>query len=83
MRTPFFAMALLCSHIVFAGERCIAIDGDTLVCNHQKVRLTNVYAAELNQAGNSSATAAVRARRSEPIPIREIKKFSVFNPSSR
>jgi hypothetical protein len=39
----------------FAGERCIAIDGDTLVCNRQKVRLTNVYAAELNEPGGSAA----------------------------
>ena len=40
---------------VVAGERCLAIDGDTLVCNHRKVRLTNVYAAELNQAGGYAA----------------------------
>ena len=38
-----------------AGERCLAIDGDTLVCNHRKVRLTNVYAAELNQPGGHAA----------------------------
>lgn len=38
-----------------AGERCIAIDGDTLVCNRQKFRLTNVYAAELNEAGGAAA----------------------------
>jgi hypothetical protein len=38
-----------------AGERCIAVDGDTLVCNHQKVRLTNVYAAEMNEAGGRAA----------------------------
>jgi micrococcal nuclease len=38
-----------------AAERCIAIDGDTLVCNRQKVRLTNVYAAELNQSGGARA----------------------------
>jgi hypothetical protein len=44
-----------------AGERCLAIDGDTLVCNHQKVRLTNVYAAELNQAGGPSAPTATGA----------------------
>src|SRR5437660_10003801 len=55
MRTLFFAMMVLCSHMVCAGERCIAIDGDTLVCNHQKVRLTNVYAAELNQPGGYAA----------------------------
>ena len=38
-----------------AGERCIAVDGDTLVCNRQKFRLTNVYAAELNEAGGGAA----------------------------
>jgi hypothetical protein len=38
-----------------AGERCIAIDGDTLVCNRQKFRLTNVYAPELNEAGGAAA----------------------------
>jgi hypothetical protein len=44
-----------------AGVRCLAIDGDTLVCNRQKVRLTNVYAAELNQAGGSAAKQRLRA----------------------
>jgi hypothetical protein len=52
---------LLCVWLVsmaagaWAGERCLAIDGDTLVCNHQKIRLTNVYAAELNEAGGPAA----------------------------
>ena len=40
---------------VAAGERCIAIDGDTLVCNHRKIRLTNVYAAEMNEPGGHAA----------------------------
>ena len=44
-----------------AGVRCLAIDGDTLVCNRQKIRLTNVYAAELNQAGGSAAKQRLRA----------------------
>src|SRR2546421_563220 len=44
-----------------AGERCIAIDGDTLVCNHHKVRLTNVYAAELNEAGGRAAKRRLQA----------------------
>lgn len=57
----FFAMAALCSDIVFAGERCIAIDGDTLVCNHQKIRLTNVYAAELNEPGGHAARRRLHA----------------------
>jgi len=44
----------------YAGLRCLAIDGDTLVCNRQKVRLTNVYAAELNEAGGRAAKQRLR-----------------------
>jgi nuclease-like protein len=54
-------LALGGSLVAHAGERCIAIDGDTLVCNHQKVRLTNVYAAELNQAGGAAAKRNMQA----------------------
>jgi hypothetical protein len=53
-----FAGLALISH---AGERCLAIDGDTLVCNRQKVRLTNVYAAELNEPGGRAAKQRLRA----------------------
>jgi hypothetical protein len=55
MRFALLLLACLCPLGGIAGERCIAIDGDTLVCNHQKVRLTNVYAAELNEAGGRAA----------------------------
>src|SRR5258708_33021761 len=55
MRRTLFVVALLCPLAGFGGERCIAIDGDTLVCNRQKVRLTNVYAAELNEPGGHAA----------------------------
>lgn len=61
MRRTLLALALLGSLAAHAGERCIAIDGDTLVCNHQKVRLTNVYAAELNQAGGAAAKRRLQA----------------------
>ena len=43
------------------AERCIAVDGDTLVCNHHKVRLTNVYAAEMNQSGGGAAKKKLQA----------------------
>jgi endonuclease YncB( thermonuclease family) len=43
------------------AERCIAVDGDTLVCNHQKVRLTNVYAPEMNQPGGAAAKKKLQA----------------------
>src|SRR4051794_1259834 len=54
MRAILFILAAWVSSAC-AGERCIAIDGDTLVCNRQKVRVTNVYAAELNEPGGSAA----------------------------
>lgn len=54
MRWSAFAI-WLCAFAATAGERCIAIDGDTLVCNQRKVRLTNVYAAELNETGGRVA----------------------------
>ena len=54
-------LAWLCPLSGMAGERCIAIDGDTLVCNHQKVRLTNVYAAELNEPGGRAAKRRLQA----------------------
>ena len=55
-----FAFLALLNDSAWA-ERCIAVDGDTLVCNHQKVRLTNVYAAEMNQPGGSAAKKKLQA----------------------
>jgi len=46
---------VLLAGAALAGERCIAIDGDTLLCQQRKVRLTNIYAAELNEAGGRAA----------------------------
>jgi len=55
-----FAFLALLNNSAWA-ERCLAIDGDTLVCNHQKVRLTNVYAAEMNQPGGAGAKKKLQA----------------------
>jgi endonuclease YncB( thermonuclease family) len=52
---PLLVLSLGFVGTATAGERCIAIDGDTLVCNRQKFRLTNVYAAEMNEAGGAAA----------------------------
>jgi len=38
-----------------ALARCLAIDGDTLVCDRKKIRLVNVYAAEMSEPGGSAA----------------------------
>ncbi len=61
MRLLVIALGALLLQSVSAVERCIAIDGDTLVCNHEKVRLTNVYAAELNQPGGFAAKRRLQA----------------------
>jgi endonuclease YncB( thermonuclease family) len=57
------AVLLLLAALSFPAwaERCIAVDGDTLVCNRQKVRLTNVYAPEMNQPGGSAAKRKLQA----------------------
>jgi endonuclease YncB( thermonuclease family) len=44
-----------------AGERCLAIDGDTLVCQKRKVRLINIHAAELDQPGGRVAKHRLQA----------------------
>jgi micrococcal nuclease len=61
VRVWLTSLALSFAVPVGAAERCLAIDGDTLVCNRQKVRLTNVYAAELNQAGGAAAKRRLQA----------------------
>ena len=55
------ALGLLFPLLVAAGERCLAIDGDTLVCNRQKVRLVNVNAAELGRPGGIDAKRRLQA----------------------
>jgi hypothetical protein len=61
MRGALSLLTLVVPLVAYGGERCIAIDGDTLVCNHQKIRLTNVYAAELNEAGGWAAKRRLQA----------------------
>jgi hypothetical protein len=61
LRFFFFALCAALAGTACAAERCLAIDGDTLVCKRQKVRLTNVYAAELNQVGGGAAKRRLQA----------------------
>lgn len=57
------AAGFLSSLLVSFGlqAQCLAIDGDTLVCDRQKIRLTNVYAAELGEAGGAAAKRRLQA----------------------
>lgn len=44
-----------------AAAACVAVDGDTLVCDRQKIRLASVYAAELEQPGGIDAKRRLQA----------------------
>ena len=44
------------------AERCKAIDGDTLWCGGERVRLYDVYAAEMNEAGGAEAKKNLQRR---------------------
>ncbi|HET7670995.1 MAG TPA: thermonuclease family protein [Burkholderiales bacterium] len=61
MRCALLVLAVTFAPLAAAAERCIAVDGDTLVCNHKKVRLTNVYAPELNEPGGHAAKRRLNA----------------------
>lgn len=47
---------------VFAGERCRAIDGDTLRCGKERVRLQSIYAPELKEPGGKEARQRLQQR---------------------
>lgn len=58
---PVACLALLFAAPAHA-ERCRALDGDTLQCGPERVRLYDVYAAELNEAGGSEAKRNLQRR---------------------
>jgi endonuclease YncB( thermonuclease family) len=44
-----------------ALAKCVAADGDSLVCDGRKVRIVNVYAAELKEPGGQAAKKRLQA----------------------
>lgn len=44
-----------------ALARCVAADGDSLVCDGRKIRLVNVYAAEMSEKGGPAAKKRLQA----------------------
>ena len=52
-------LLLTASSATFA--KCIAVDGDSLVCDRKKIRLVNVYAAELKEPGGQAAKKKLHA----------------------
>jgi endonuclease YncB( thermonuclease family) len=51
---------LACLAAPAALARCVAVDGDSLVCDRKKIRLSNVYAAELKEPGGQAAKNKLR-----------------------
>lgn len=43
------------------AERCWALDGDTLQCGQERVRLYDVYAPEMNETGGAAAKRRLQA----------------------
>ena len=58
----FLAALVLLALPAGAATRCRAIDGDTLQCGRDRVRLQSVYAAERNEPGGSSARRNLQQR---------------------
>lgn len=58
---PLVVAAILLLSAPAALARCIAIDGDTLVCERKKIRLANVYAAEMSEPGGAAAKKRMQA----------------------
>lgn len=50
------------SGLAFPQARCYAIDGDTLQCGDERVRLKNVYAAERDEFGGDIARERLQRR---------------------
>lgn len=58
----FAALALLAAAAWPAqAERCRALDGDTLQCGPERVRLYDVYAAEMDEPGGPEAKRRLQA----------------------
>lgn len=55
-KTLLAALALtLASALVHADTYCRAVDGDTIQCGRERIRLRNVYAPEMSEPGGLEA----------------------------
>jgi len=71
----FVSALLLSLPTVAARSACFAIDGDTLVCGKERIRLANVYAAERNEPGGAAAKARLSGLiRSGQVNIKRVGK---------
>ena len=54
-RSLLFALAALVGGAASAGERCSALDGATLLCGRERVRVEGISAPELKAPGGQQA----------------------------
>jgi|SRR5687767_6654004 micrococcal nuclease len=64
VRAPwlFTALSLLLAATTWAAERCVAIDGDTLRCGRERVRVDGLHAPELSEPGGQQARRRLQRR---------------------
>jgi len=60
IRAVLLALVLLPPAAAAHTTRCKALDGDTLQCGAERVRLRDIYAAERNEAGGAQARQNLR-----------------------
>ncbi|MCD6043118.1 MAG: uncharacterized protein K0R40_2721 [Burkholderiales bacterium] len=62
LRTASLAIALACFASAWGGERCGAIDGATLRCGNERVKVDGVKAPALNEPGGEQARKRLQRR---------------------
>ena len=62
VRSTLAALAVAAAGVTAAGERCSAIDGDTLRCGRERVRIEGIDAPELQAPGGQQARERLQQR---------------------
>ncbi len=62
LRIVSLAIALACFASARAGEQCSAVDGGTLRCGNERVRVEGVKAPALNEPGGEQARRRLQQR---------------------
>jgi len=62
LKPAIVAVAVALAGVAWAGERCSAIDGDTLRCGRERVRIEGINAPELKEPGGQQARQRLQRR---------------------
>jgi micrococcal nuclease len=61
-RSVLAVLAIALAGAASAGERCSALDGDTLRCGRERVRIEGLHAPELSEPGGQEARQRLQRR---------------------